>query len=236
MPSASATTAPADILIIDDEVQIRRLLRLTLEGAGHRVREAATAALGLNEAATLRPDAIILDLGLPDADGLDVLCRIREWTTLPILILSVRDQETQKIAALDAGADDYLTKPFGGGELLARMRVLLRRAASAGSAEPAIASFGDAEVDFTTRRVTRAGEPVALTPKEYELLRILLRHRGKVVTHTQLLRELWGPANKSDQTHALRVHMTHLRQKLEPEPARPVHLRTEAGIGYRFTD
>lgn len=229
-------SSTADILIIDDEVQIRRLLRLTLEGSGHRVREAPTAALGLNEAATLRPDAIILDLGLPDADGLDVLRRIREWTTLPVLVLSVRDQEAQKIAALDAGADDYLTKPFGGGELLARMRVLLRRAASAGSAEPAIASFGDAEVDFTTRRVTRAGEPVALTPKEYELLRILLRHRGKVVTHTQLLRELWGPANKSDQTHALRVHMTHLRQKLEPEPARPVHLRTEAGIGYRFTD
>ena len=233
MPSASA-----DILIIDDEVQIRRLLRLTLEGAGHRVREAATAALGLNEAATLRPDAIILDLGLPDADGVDVLRRIREWTTLPVLILSVRDQETQKIAALDAGADDYLTKPFGGGELLARLRVLLRRADSVarGAAEPAIASFGDTEVDFSARRVTRAGEAVALTPKEYELLRLLLRHRGKVVTHTQLLRELWGPANKSDQTHALRVHMTHLRQKIEAEPSRPRHLRTEAGVGYRFTD
>jgi two-component system KDP operon response regulator KdpE len=229
-------SAPADILIIDDEVQIRRLLRLTLEGAGHRVREAATAALGLNEAVTLRPDAVILDLGLPDADGLDVLRRIREWTTLPVLILSVRDQEAQKIAALDAGADDYLTKPFGGGELLARIRVLLRRAAISGAAEPAIVSFGDAEVDFTNRQVTRSGQPVALTPKEYELLRLLLRHRGKVVTHTQLLRELWGPANKSDQTHALRVHMTHLRQKLEPCPTRPIFLRTEPGVGYRFVE
>ena len=223
----------ADILIIDDEVQIRRLLRLTLEGAGHRVREAATAALGLHEAATLRPDAIVLDLGLPDADGIDVLRRLREWTTLPVLILSVRDQEAQKIAALDAGADDYLTKPFGGGELLARLRVLLRRADSAGAAEPAIAGFGDTEVDFSARRVTRAGQPVALTPKEYELLRLLLRHRGKVVTHTQLLRELWGPAGAT-QGHSLRVHMTHLRQKLEPEPGRPRYLSTEAGIGYRF--
>jgi two-component system KDP operon response regulator KdpE len=230
--------APADILIIDDEVQIRRLLRLTLEGAGHRVREAATGVLGLHEAATLRPDAIVLDLGLPDADGLDVLRRLREWTTLPVLILSVRDQEPQKIAALDAGADDYLTTPFGGGELLARLRVLLRRAAAlqAGAAEPAIASFGDTEVDFSARRVTRAGRPVALTPKEYELLRLLLRHRGKVVTHTQLLRELWGPANHADQTHTLRVHMAHLRQKLEPEPSRPRFLRTEAGVGYRFAE
>lgn len=226
-----STPAP-DILVIDDELQIRRLLRVTLEGAGYRVREAATAALGLNEAAVRRPDAVILDLGLPDADGLDVLRRLREWSGLPVLILSVRGEETQKIAALDAGADDYLTKPFGGGELLARLRVLLRRAQPAG--EVSIATFGDVEVDYAKRTVTRAGEEVHLTAKEYALLRLLLQHRGKVVTHRQLLRDLWGE-KAEDQTHYLRVYMTHLRQKLEPDPSRPRHLKTESGIGYRFT-
>jgi two-component system KDP operon response regulator KdpE len=227
-----STPAP-EILIIDDELQIRRLLRVTLEGTGYRVREAATAALGLNEAAVRRPDAVILDLGLPDADGLDVLRRLREWSGLPVLILSVRGEETQKIAALDAGADDYLTKPFGGGELLARLRVLLRRAQPAG--EVSIVNFGDVEVDYTTRTVTRAGTDVHLTGKEYALLRLLLQHRGKVVTHRQLLRDLWGE-KAEDQTHYLRVYMTHLRQKLEPDPSRPRHLKTESGIGYRFTD
>jgi two-component system KDP operon response regulator KdpE len=226
-----STPAP-EILIIDDELQIRRLLRVTLEGAGYRVREAATGALGLNEAAVQRPDAVILDLGLPDADGLDVLRRLREWSGLPVLILSVRGEEPQKIAALDAGADDYLTKPFGGGELLARLRVLLRRAQPAG--EVSIVSFGDVEVDYTTRTVTRAGTDVHLTGKEYALLRLLLQHRGKVVTHRQLLRDLWGE-KAEDQTHYLRVYMTHLRQKLEPNPSRPRHLKTESGIGYRFT-
>jgi two-component system, OmpR family, KDP operon response regulator KdpE len=226
-----STPAP-EILIIDDELQIRRLLRVTLEGAGYRVREAATGALGLNEAAVQRPDAVILDLGLPDADGLDVLRRLREWSGLPVLILSVRGEEAQKIAALDAGADDYLTKPFGGGELLARLRVLLRRAQPAG--EVSIVSFGDVEVDYTKRTVTRAGEEVHLTVKEYALLRLLLQHRGKVVTHRQLLRDLWGE-KAEDQTHYLRVYITHLRQKLEPDPSRPRHLKTESGIGYRFT-
>jgi two-component system, OmpR family, KDP operon response regulator KdpE len=226
-----STPAP-EILIIDDELQIRRLLRVTLEGTGYRVREAATGALGLNEAAVQRPDAVILDLGLPDADGLDVLRRLREWSGLPVLILSVRGEEPQKIAALDAGADDYLTKPFGGGELLARLRVLLRRAQPAG--EVSIVSFGDVEVDYTTRTVTRAGADVHLTVKEYALLRLLLQHRGKVVTHRQLLRDLWGE-KAEDQTHYLRVYMTHLRQKLEPDPSRPRHLKTESGIGYRFT-
>jgi two-component system, OmpR family, KDP operon response regulator KdpE len=226
-----STPAP-EILIIDDELQIRRLLRVTLEGAGYRVREAATGALGLNEAAVQRPDAVILDLGLPDADGLDVLSRLREWSGLPVLILSVRGEEAQKIAALDAGADDYLTKPFGGGELLARLRVLLRRAQPAG--EVSIVSFGDVEVDYAKRTVTRAGEEVHLTAKEYALLRLLLQHRGKVVTHRQLLRDLWGE-KAEDQTHYLRVYMTHLRQKLEPDPSRPRHLKTESGIGYRFT-
>ncbi|HSI09006.1 MAG: response regulator [Rariglobus sp.] len=226
-----STPAP-EILIIDDELQIRRLLRVTLEGAGYRVREASNGALGLNEAAVQRPDAVILDLGLPDADGLDVLSRLREWSGLPVLILSVRGEEAQKVAALDAGADDYLTKPFGGGELLARLRVLLRRAQPTG--EVSIVSFGDVEVDYTTRTVTRAGENVHLTGKEYALLRLLLQHRGKVITHRQLLRDLWGE-KAEDQTHYLRVYMTHLRQKLEPDPARPRHLKTESGVGYRFT-
>ncbi|MBC8011137.1 MAG: response regulator [Burkholderiales bacterium] len=226
-----STPAP-EILIIDDELQIRRLLRVTLEGAGYRVREASTGALGLNEAAVQRPDAVILDLGLPDADGLDVLRRLREWSGLPVLILSVRGEEAQKIAALDAGADDYLTKPFGGGELLARLRVLLRRAQPAG--EVSIVSFGDVEVDYTTRTVMRSGEAVHLTVKEYALLRLLLQHRGKVITHRQLLRDLWGE-KAEDQTHYLRVYMTHLRQKLEPDPSRPRYLKTESGIGYRFT-
>jgi two-component system, OmpR family, KDP operon response regulator KdpE len=229
-------TAPAaqpDILIVDDEVQIRRLLRLTLESAGYGVREAATAALGLNEAAVRRPDAIVLDLSLPDLGGLEVLRRLREWTQLPVLILSVRGEETDKIAALDAGADDYLTKPFGGGELLARLRVLLRRAQPA--AEPSIVQFGDVAVDFTKRSVTRAGADLHLTAKEYALLRLLLQHRGKVLTHRQLLRDVWGPTHETD-THYLRVHMANLRRKVEPAPDQPRFLRTESGIGYRFAE
>lgn len=230
-PSASAP-AP-DLLVIDDEIQIRRLLRLTLEGAGYRVREAETAALGLNEAAVQRPDAIILDLSLPDLSGLEVLRRLREWSHIPVLILSVRGAESDKIAALDAGADDYLTKPFGGGELLARLRVLLRRAQPV--SEPAVVRFGDVEVDFTKRTVTRAGVDLHLTVKEYALLRLLLQHRGKVLTHRQLLRDVWGPAHESD-THYLRVHMANLRKKLEPSASgdTPRLIKTESGVGYRF--
>lgn len=225
--------AAPDILVIDDEIQIRRLLRLTLEAAGHRVREAATGALGLNEAAVQRPDAIILDLSLPDLGGLEVLRRLREWTQLPVLILSVRDGEAEKIAALDAGADDYLTKPFGGGELLARLRVLLRRAQPA--AELSVVRFGAVEVDFAQRTVTRDGADLHLTVKEYALLRLLLQHRGKVVTHRQLLRDVWGPGHEED-THYLRVHMANLRKKIEAAPEHPAFLRTESGIGYRFVD
>src|SRR5471032_2912479 len=209
----SGATKP-DLLVIDDEVQIRRLLRLTLESAGYRVREAETGALGLNEAAGQPPDAIILDLSLPDLGGLDVLRRLREWSHLPVLILSVSGDQANKIAALDAGADDYLTKPFGGGELLARVRVLLRRAQPA--SEVSVVHFGDVEVDFTRRAVSRAGAEVRLTAKEYALLRLLLQHRGKVLTHRQILRELWGP-KAEEQTHYLRVYMAHLRQKLEDE-------------------
>jgi len=229
----TAGGAQPEILIIDDEVQIRRLLRLTLEAAGYRVREAATGSLGLNEAAVARPDAVILDLSLPDLGGLDVLRRLREWSQLPVLILSVRGQETDKIAALDAGADDYLTKPFGGGELLARMRVLLRRVQPA--TEVSVVRFGDIEVDFSKRTVTKCGADTHLTAKEYALLRLLLQHRGKVVTHRQLLRDVWGPGHETD-THYLRVHMANLRKKLEASADQPVFLKTESGIGYRFAE
>ena len=220
-----------EILIIDDEVQIRRLLRLTLEAAGYRVREAETGSLGLNEAAVTRPDAVILDLSLPDQSGLEVLRRLREWNQLPVLILSVRGAEADKIAALDSGADDYLTKPFGGGELLARMRVLLRRALP--PTEASVVNFGDIEVDFAKRTVTKAGADTHLTAKEYALLRLLLQHRGKVVTHRQLLRDVWGPGHEED-THYLRVHMANLRKKLEASANQPAFLKTESGIGYRL--
>lgn len=222
----------AEILVIDDEVQIRRLLRLTLEGGGYSVREAETGQLGLQEIAARRPDAVVLDLGLPDMDGLQVLERLRGWSHTPVLILSVRGEETQKIAALDSGADDYLTKPFGGGELLARLRVLLRRAKPAD--ELAVIRFGNVEVDLAQRRIRKAGAEIHLTGKEFALLQLLLRHRGKVITHRQLLRELWGE-KAEEQTQYLRVHMTHLRQKLEDEPTLPRFLKTESGVGYRFT-
>jgi two-component system KDP operon response regulator KdpE len=228
----STDTFHPEVLIIDDEVQIRRLLRVTLEGAGYRVREAEGGGPGLAEAATKRPDAIILDLGLPDLPGIEVLKRLREWSRLPVLILSVRGQEADKIEALDAGADDYLSKPFGGGELLARLRAMLRRVQS--PEEESNALFGDVEVDFARRVVTKAGAVVKLTPKEYALLRLLLLHRGKVITHRQILRELWGP-KAEEQTQYLRVYMTHLRQKLEDEPNQPRYFRTESGIGYRFS-
>lgn len=224
---------PLDLLVIDDEVQIRRLLRLTLESAGHTVREAATGQVGLSEVARRAPDAIILDLGLPDLPGLAVLQRLREWSRVPVLVLTVQAAEADKIAALDAGADDYLTKPFAGGELLARLRAILRRAPAAG--EPAAIAFGDVAVDLAARVVRRGGAEVKLTPREYALLRILLLHRGRVVTHGQILREIWGPKSE-ENTHYLRVHMTHLRQKLEAEPHRPRHLRTESGIGYRLVE
>lgn len=222
----------SEVLVIDDEVQIRRLLRLTLESAGYRVREAESGRLGLHEAAVRRPDAIVLDLSLPDLGGLEVLRRLREWSQLPVLILSVRGSEDDKITALDSGADDYLTKPFGGGELLARIRVLLRRAQP--GSEPSIVRFGEVEVDFTRRTVTRSGEDAHLTVKEYALLRLLLQHRGRVITHRQLLREIWGPNHETD-THYLRVHMANLRKKLEPAPEQPRYLKTESGVGYRFT-
>jgi two-component system KDP operon response regulator KdpE len=225
--------AKKDVLVIDDEVQIRRLLRLTLESGGFGVREAETGRLGLDEIVRRAPDLVVLDMGLPDMSGLDVLRRLREWSRVPVLVLTVRAAETDKVAALDAGADDYLTKPFGSAELTARVRAMLRRAPT--EAELATIAFGEIVVDFSSRSVERGGAEVKLTPKEYALLRLLVLHRGKVVTHQQILRELWGPKSE-ENTHYLRVHMAHLRQKLEREPHRPRHLKTESGIGYRLME
>ncbi|RXK55584.1 response regulator [Oleiharenicola lentus] len=230
MSSQPPIPAPT-LLVIDDERQIRRLLRVTLEGGGYQVREAENGTLGLQEIAHAAPDGIILDLGLPDLDGTEIIRRLREWSHVPVLVLSVRETEDDKIAALDAGADDYLTKPFGGRELLARVRAILRRMPAAN--EPAVVRIGDLEVDLAARQVRRAGQEVHLTAKEYAMLRLLVQHRGKVVTHRQILRELWGPAAE-ERTDYLRVHMTHLRQKLEAEPASPRHLKTDPGIGYRL--
>ena len=202
---------PADILIIDDERQIRRLLNLTLTGAGYHVRECENGQLGLSETALKRPDAMILDLGLPDINGLEVLKQLREWTQVPILILTAWDREDEKVDALDAGADDYLTKPFSGCELLARLRVMLRR--NRPDREPSVFRLGPIVVDLSSRRVEKGKEEIHLTSKEYGILRLLLLHQGKVMTHRQLLREIWGPQHEED-THYLRVHIAHLRQKL----------------------
>jgi len=227
----SPTLAPPTLLIIDDELQIRRLLRVTLETEKYKVREADTGTLGLQEIAHQAPDGVILDLGLPDLDGTEVIRRLREWSRVPVLVLSVREGEDDKIGALDAGADDYLTKPFGGRELLARVRAILRR--TPGASEPSVVKFGEIEVDLAARIIRRAGAEVHLTAREYSFFKLLVQHRGKVVTHRQILRELWGP-NAEDNTHYLRVHMTHLRQKLEADPHTPRHLKTDAGIGYRL--
>jgi two-component system, OmpR family, KDP operon response regulator KdpE len=229
-------TARALILLIEDDSQIRRFLRATLSSQGYRLLEAVTGAEGLRFATTQRPDLIILDLGLPDMDGLALAREIRSWAATPILVLSARGQEGDKIAALDAGADDYVTKPFSVGELLARMRVALRHAAgaAAGTLEP-VYEAGNLRVDLARRRVHLDGQEVHLTPIEYKLLTLLVRNCGKVVTHRQLLREVWGPSFE-DQTHYLRVYMQQLRKKLEAEPARPRHLRTEPGVGYRLVD
>ncbi|HVT71628.1 MAG TPA: response regulator [Lacunisphaera sp.] len=224
---------PATLLVIDDERQIRRLLRVTLEGAGFQVREAETGLLGLQEVAHQAPDGVILDLGLPDLDGREVLRRLREWSKVPVLVLTVRENEDDKIAALDGGADDYLTKPFSGRELLARLRAVLRRTPAA--AEPAIIRLGDIEFDRAERRVRRRGADVHLTAREYAFFQLLVQHRGRVVTQRQILREVWGPGNEGN-THYLRVHMAHLRQKLEGDPSAPRHLLTEAGIGFRLVE
>jgi two-component system, OmpR family, KDP operon response regulator KdpE len=230
----SATEKGPLVLLVEDEPQMRRFLRATLQSHGYRLVEAETAADGIAHATAYNPDLVLLDLGLPDGDGLVVTRRMREWTATPIIVLSARGQESDKIQALDAGADDYLTKPFGGGELLARMRVALRHAARPGGDDPApIVSFGDIRLDLLRRQVFRGEGEVHLTPNEYKLLTTLAKNAGKVITHRQLLKEVWGP-NATNQTHYLRVYMAQLRHKLESDPARPKHFTTEPGVGYRL--
>lgn len=220
------------VLIVEDEKGIRRLLRTALEGDSVRVFEAEDLARGLVEAATRKPDLVILDLGLPDGDGITFVQEFRQWSSVPVLVLSARDSEHDKIAALDAGADDYMTKPFGVGELQARLRVLMRRYPGSEKNDPVYA-FGDICVDIAARQVSKGGEEVHLTPIEFRLLTILIGHSGKVLTQRQLLNEVWGP-NAIEHAHYLRIYMGHLRQKLETDPARPQHFITETGIGYRF--
>jgi two-component system, OmpR family, KDP operon response regulator KdpE len=225
------------VLVIEDDAQIRRFLRASLASQGYRLLEAVTGEEGIRLAASHRPDLIILDLGLPDMDGLRVARGIRKIATTPIVVLSARGQERDKIDALDAGADDYVTKPFGVGELLARMRVALRHAAREGmdpQDEP-VFEVADLHVDLVRRNVRLRGEEVHLTPIEYKILAALVRHAGRVLTHRQLLQEVWGPSF-GDQTHYLRVYMQQLRKKLEETPAHPHYLRTEPGVGYRLVD
>ncbi|HBI09378.1 MAG TPA: two-component system response regulator KdpE [Franconibacter pulveris] len=220
------------VLIVEDEKEIRRFLRAALESEGLRVHEAETLQRGLIEAATRKPDLVILDLGLPDGDGLDFIRDFRQWSQRPVIVLSARSEEEDKIAALDAGADDYLSKPFGIGELQARLRVALRRHGSSTADDPAY-HFSDIHVDLATRRILRGEEEIHLTPIEFRLLAVLLNNHGKVLTQRQLLSQVWGP-NAVEHSHYLRIYMGHLRQKLESDPARPRHLLTETGIGYRF--
>jgi two-component system KDP operon response regulator KdpE len=221
------------VLVVEDEPQLMRFLRATLPAHGYRVVEARSGAEALVEASTRGPDLVLLDLGLPDLDGIVVTRRIREWSTLPIVVISARGQERDKVEALDAGADDYLTKPFGTEELLARMRVALRHAARSADGEDAVVECGDLRVDLGARVVSRQGEEVRLTRTEYRLVAVLAQHAGKVLTHRQLLREVWGPGSV-EETHYLRVYMAQLRHKLESDPARPRHLLTETGVGYRL--
>ena len=221
-----------NIIIVEDEKQIRRFVRSALEAEGWSVFEAESGKQGLVEAGTRKPDLIILDLGLPDLDGIEFIRDLRGWSTVPILILSARSTENDKIVALDVGADDYLTKPFGVGELLARVRALLRRQGKSSEGSPVV-SFGDVQADLSKRIVTRSSEPVHLTQIEYRLLTILIANPGKVLTHRHLLREVWGPSF-IESSHYLRIYVGHLRQKLEVDPAQPKHILTETGVGYRF--
>ena len=226
------SAVPPRILIVEDEPQIRRFVGEALEAEGMQMQEAATGKQGMTEVATRQPDLLILDLGLPDMDGVSLIRDLRNWSTLPILILSARDAEQDKIDALDAGADDYLSKPFGIGELLARVRALLRRRTSAAEVGPLV-EFGSVQVDFSRRVVTRHSAEVRLTPIEYRLLAVLIANAGKVMTHRHLLREVWGPSY-AESSHYLRVYVGNLRRKLEDDPAQPRHFLTETGVGYRF--
>ncbi|MDX2226427.1 MAG: response regulator transcription factor [Verrucomicrobiae bacterium] len=219
------------ILIIDDERAIRKLLQVTLTGFGFEVLEAEDGPRGLLEAAHLKPDALLLDLGLPGMDGLEVLRRFREWSQIPVIILSVKGEEETKIEALNAGADDYLTKPFSSNELAARLHAVMRR--SSGPVSPEKFEWGPLSIDFAGKVVRKAGIILDLTPTEYHLLRILTQNAGRVMTHRQILREIWGPKGESQMPH-LRVHITHLRRKIENDPSHPTLIITDSGIGYRF--
>ena len=224
----------ATIIVIEDEAQIRRFLRTTLASEGYQVIEAETGKQGMADAAMRKPELIILDLGLPDMDGVEVVSGIRAWSSIPIIVLSARSQESDKVSALDAGANDYLVKPFGVGELLARMRAALRHAPSISSGEgESVFSVADLKVDMAHRKVTVSGAEVHLTPIEYRLLTVLVKHAGKVLTHRMLLKEVWGPSY-IERAHYLRVYMGILRHKLEKDPARPRFLLTEVGVGYRL--
>ncbi len=223
------------VLVIEDEPQMLRFLRPALRGHGFRIVEATTGQDGIVQAASHAPEVVLLDLGLPDMDGLEVTRRLREWSQVPILIISARGREDDKVAALDAGADDYVTKPFGVRELLARLRVALRRSARIGAGEGSRLVIGNLDLDLEKRRVSVSGTPVHLTPIEYRLLTELARNVGKVMTHSHLLRQVWGPGH-AQESHYLRVYMTQLRRKLEANPARPRLLLTEPGVGYRLSD
>ena len=228
----SLISAP-HILVVEDDAQIRRFVRHALEREAFRVREAETFASGLIDAGTSKPDLVILDLGLPDGDGVQFVQELRGWSQTPVLILSARSTEADKIGVLDAGADDYLTKPFSVGELIARVRALLRRGLRSRESESAVVQFGDVIVDMTRRLVTRATEPVHLTAIEYRLLVALIANSNKVITQRQLLRDVWGPTHV-ESSHYLRIYVSHLRQKLESDPTQPKHIQTEIGVGYRF--
>ncbi|MEW6218883.1 MAG: response regulator [Thermodesulfobacteriota bacterium] len=229
--SATSAASPPRILVVDDDRAIQRFLQTVLATSGFVVQVAENGHLALSAAAALRPACILLDLGLPDMDGVEVIRRLREWSRSPIIVLSVREREDDKVGALDAGADDYLTKPFGIGELLARIRVVLRRAVQ--QAPAPVFRLGQLTVDLARRRVLVHGEAVSLTPTEYELMRLFVTHAGKVLTHRQLLKAIWG-ASHLEQPHVLRVNVSNLRRKIEADPSRPRLLLTEPGVGYRL--
>jgi two-component system, OmpR family, KDP operon response regulator KdpE len=226
-------SAQAQILLVEDDVHIRRFVRTALVAQGHQVMEAATLQEAQEAFSAHLPDLVILDLGLPDGEGLQLLRDLRTWSSMPVLVLSARAEEADKIAALDEGADDYLTKPFSVGELEARVRAMWRRASAGAHHESPLQCFGRIEVDLVHRQVRRDGELLHLSPIEYRLLCVLMAHAGKVMTHRQLLQEVWGPGH-ADRSHYLRVYVGHLRHKLEEDPAQPRHLLTELGVGYRF--
>ncbi len=227
------TQSKTRILIVEDEAEIRRVVRLILQSEGYEVHEAESLQRGLIEAGTRRPDLLLLDLGLPDGDGIDLIRHLRGWSVAPVIVLSARSGESDKVAALDAGADDYLVKPFGAGELLARVRAQLRRHQQQTPAGDTTIRFGEVCIDLVHRRVERGGQELHLTPIEYKLLTHLATQPDRVITHQQLLKAVWGPGHAED-THYVRVHMANLRKKVEANPSMPVHLLTEAGIGYRF--